>query len=58
MMNKDVPTQKESTDAIKAAREEVANIRAEQRVNKVIRSNIPPSVQYKHKSGDRDYAFN
>lgn len=57
MMNKDVPTQRDRKNAVMSTRDDVANIHVEQRVNKVIRSNLPLVVKYEHRSGDTDYAF-
>lgn len=46
ILGKDLPSKKDKMQALINAREAVAEIHAEQRISKLIRSNVPPSAQY------------
>lgn len=55
--NKKLPRQNKGMSALDTASEGAENIRAEQEISKEIKSNTPPSVRYKLKSGNNVYAF-
>lgn len=55
--NKNIPEQDEKMKALHTSREEVPNIRAEQRIRKVIRHNIRPAAHYKLESSALVYAY-
>lgn len=57
MLNKNTAGQKQRKDALRNAREEVANIREQQKLVKIIRSKLPPAARYKHRNGDLVYAL-
>lgn len=50
-----VPSRKGKMNDLRTAREEATNIRAEKKVNKVIKSHLTPAVKCKHKSRDSVY---
>lgn len=56
MAIKNAATQKKRINALLSARDEFANICAEQQVNKIIRGDLPPAAIHKHKSGNIIYA--
>lgn len=57
LLNKYIAGQKKGMDALWTTRKKVANIQAEKRMSKAIKSNLPPAVKHKDNNGDKVYAY-
>lgn len=57
ILNKNIPGNEDRLKALRTARDEIANIRAEQAIRRAIKNNNLSAAHYELKSGDKVYAY-